>query len=68
MVVGDKQRCISVLNVGTEPYTLDTPVTAFWSADSTYAEYLLTSFETAWSRAVPAAQRIEELLTEEAGR
>ncbi len=61
MFVGDKRESVSSVNIGVEEFTLDTPVTAFWSDDPTYAEYLLTSFEAAWARAVPATQRIEEL-------
>ncbi len=61
MYVGDKQKSISALNIGIDEYTLDTPVTAFWSEDPTYAEYLLTSFENAWAHAVPAEKRIQEL-------
>ncbi len=62
MCVGDKQKSISLINIGVEEYTRDTPIIAFWSDDPTYAEYLLTLFENAWSHAVPAAQKIEELL------
>ncbi len=62
MYVGDRQHSISSLNTGVTEYTLDTPVTAFWSEDPTYAAYLLTSFENAWAHAVPAEKRIQELL------
>ncbi len=62
MFVGDKQYSVSAINIGVEEYTLDTPVTAFWSESPTYAEYLLTSFESVWSRAVPAEERIQKLL------
>ncbi len=68
MFVGDKQNSISAINIGVDEYTLDTSVTAFWSEDPIYAEYLLTSFESAWARAVPAAQRIDKLLQETAGQ
>ncbi|MGZ4885919.1 MAG: hypothetical protein ACXVI7_10930 [Halobacteriota archaeon] len=61
MFVGDKQHSISAINVGVEEYTLDTPVVAFWSESPTYAEYLLASFESAWSDAIPAEKRIQEL-------
>ncbi len=64
MYVGDKRRSVSSINIGIEEYTLGSSVTAFWSDDPTYAEYLLTSFERAWSQAVPAARRIDELLAE----
>ncbi len=61
MVVGDRQQSVSAMNIGVYDYTLDTPVIAFWSEDPTYAEYLLASFESAWSKAVPAEKRMQEL-------
>ena len=63
MYVGDKQQSVSSINIGVEEYTLDMPVSAFWSASPVYAEYLLASFENAWSRGVPAEERIRELLS-----
>ncbi len=68
MVVGDKQHSISLLNVGTEAHTLDTPIKAFWSESPVYAEYLLASFEIAWSHAVPAEERLPELAEQEAAQ
>ncbi|MGZ4909089.1 MAG: hypothetical protein ACXV5F_10625 [Halobacteriota archaeon] len=64
MLVGDRHYSVSAINIGAGEYTLDTPIVAFWNEDPTYAEYLLTSFENAWSHAVPAAQRIEELVAQ----
>ncbi len=61
MFVGDRQWSISAINADIDEFTLDTPFIAFWSEDRTYAEYLLASFEKAWSDAVPAAKRIQEL-------
>ena len=61
MMVGDKQQSISAINLGVQEYTLDTPITAFWSESPNYAEYLLTSFENVWSQAVPAEELIQEL-------
>ncbi|MGZ4894592.1 MAG: hypothetical protein ACXV29_11230 [Halobacteriota archaeon] len=61
MYVGDKQHSISAINIDADEYTLDTPVTAFWSESPVYAEYLLASFESAWSDAIPAEKRIQEL-------
>ena len=63
MLVADRQHSISAINIGTDEFAFDTPVTAFWSDDPTYAEYLLASFENAWSQAVPAKERMQELLT-----
>ncbi len=62
MIVSDRQQSLSAINIGVDEYTLDTPVTAFWSDDPTYAEYLLASFENVWSQAVSAEERIQELL------
>jgi hypothetical protein len=62
MIVGDKQQSISAMNIGVQEYTLDTPITAFWSDSPPYAEYLVTSFENAWSKAISAEERIKELL------
>ncbi len=61
LFVGDKQYCICGMNTGADTYTLDTPVVGFWSEDPVYAEFLLIFFETAWSQAVPAEERIREL-------
>ncbi len=65
MFVGDKRESVSSINIGVEEFTLETPVTAFWSQSPVYAEYLLTSFETAWSRAMPAEERVRALLEQE---
>ncbi len=61
MYIGDKRQSVSSVNVGVSDYALDTTGFAFRSEDPSYAEYLLVSFETAWAKAIPAAQRIEEL-------
>jgi hypothetical protein len=63
MVVADT-KSISSMGIDAESLSLDTPVVALWSDDPTYAEYLMSNFETAWEQAVPATQRIEELLKE----
>jgi hypothetical protein len=64
MLVGDRKESISSMSITAETLSIDTPIVALWSDDSTYAEYLMSTFETAWQQAVPAAQRIEELLKE----
>ena len=61
MFIGDRQQSISAINVGITEFTLDTPGIAFWSESATYVEYLLASFEHAWTRAVPIEKRIQEL-------
>ena len=62
MIVADRLQSMSAINIGVREYTHDTPITAFWSESPVYAEYLLGSFENAWSQAVPARERIQELL------
>jgi hypothetical protein len=63
IVVADG-KSISSMSIDAKNLSLDTPVVALWSEDPTYAEYLTSNFEKAWEKAVPAAQRIEELLKE----
>ncbi len=62
LFVADKQNSISGLNTDVGEYALDTPVSGFWSEDPAFATFLLTIFESAWSRAIPAEERIEELM------
>jgi hypothetical protein len=64
MLVGDKRESISSMGVPAESLSIDTPVVFLWSDNSTYAEYLMSTFETAWGQSIPAAHRIEELLKE----
>ncbi|MGB8311367.1 MAG: hypothetical protein WCE81_05845 [Halobacteriota archaeon] len=64
MLVGDRRESISSMSIDVKSLSIDTPVVALWSDDPTYAEYLMSTFETAWGQAVPAVQRIEELLKE----
>jgi hypothetical protein len=65
MIIGDKQQSLSAINLGVQEYSLDTPVTAFWSDSPSYAEYLITIFEKEWLEAVPAEERIKELLKQD---
>ncbi len=44
--------------------SLDDPISMLWTNDLTYAEYLASTFEVLWEQAVPAKERIEELLKE----
>jgi hypothetical protein len=64
MLVRDRQESISSMGIDVERLSIDTPIVALWSDDRTYAEYLLTTFEMEWEQAIPATQRIEELLKE----
>jgi len=64
MLVGDGRESISSISIDVRSLSIDTPVVALWSDDPTHAEYLMSIFETAWEQAIPAVQRIEELLKE----
>ncbi|HYA60632.1 MAG TPA: hypothetical protein VED16_00945 [Candidatus Acidoferrum sp.] len=64
MVLGDGRKSISTISVDAENLSIDDPVVAFWCEDPTYIEYLTSTFELVWEQAIPAAQRIEELLKE----
>jgi len=64
MLVGDGRESISSVSIDVRSLSIDTPVVALWSDDPTYAEYLMSIFETTWEQAIPAAERIEELLRE----
>ncbi len=62
MLVGDKKESLSSISVDAERLSTAAPVVALWSDDPTFNEYLMSTFELAWEQALPAAQRIEELL------
>jgi hypothetical protein len=64
MLVGDRKESISSMSIDVDSLSIDTPVVGLWSDDRTYAEYLMSTFEIVWEQAIPAAQRIEELLKE----
>jgi len=72
--VFDKKFSMSAINVDMKGVSLNEPASVLgtddpnyavlWTDDPTYADYLASTFELLWERAVPAAQRIEELLKE----
>jgi hypothetical protein len=64
MLVGDKRESVSSMGVAAKSFSIDSPIVLLWSDDPTYAEFLVSVFETAWEQSVPIAQRIEELLKE----
>jgi hypothetical protein len=63
--VADKKESVSSINVDAESLSLEDPVVALWTENPTYAEYLLSTFATAWNNSTPAEQRIQELLEED---
>ncbi len=60
--VFDRKISVSAINADIKRISLTEPLTALWTDDPTYAEYLMSTFALLWEQAVPAAQRITELL------
>ncbi len=60
--VFDRRHCVSAINVNFKHVRLDEPATMLYTDDSVYADYLASTFEMLWQQAVPAEERIEELL------
>ncbi len=63
-VVFDRRSSISAINADISRVSLNEPLSALWTNDATYADYLISTFKVLWEQSVPAAQRIEELLKE----
>ena len=55
---------VSAINIDIKGVSLNEPLSMFTTDDPIYAHYLIFTFELLWERAIPAAQRIEELLKE----
>jgi sugar-specific transcriptional regulator TrmB len=62
--VFDRKISTSAINADIKRISLSEPLSALWTDDPTYAEYLMSTFEMLWEQSVPAPQRIEELLKE----
>ncbi|MGZ4904641.1 MAG: TrmB family transcriptional regulator [Halobacteriota archaeon] len=60
--VFDKKTSISGINWELNSISLDQPQRSLFTDDSTYAQYLTATFEMLWQQAIPAEQRIDELL------
>jgi len=52
------------INVDINRISLDAPVSVVWTDDYAHAARLMHTFEMLWEQAIPAVQRIEELLKE----
>ena len=67
-VVFDRKNGLSAINLDlerlTRRFSLDESIAFLLTDDPAYVEYLVSTFELLWQQAVPAAQRIEELLKE----
>jgi hypothetical protein len=61
MVVGDRSKSISSMDVNAQDLSLDDDIVAFWTENPDYTAYLLSSFERTWAEATNAQERIEEL-------
>jgi hypothetical protein len=61
MLVGDKKQSISSVYLNLEELSLDDQITAFWTDDQAYADYLMATFEAAWKGAVDAKKMLQEL-------
>ncbi|MFZ0926349.1 MAG: helix-turn-helix domain-containing protein [Halobacteriota archaeon] len=60
-VVFDRRHSMTVINIA-ESSSLNAPMTALWTDDPTYAEYLAATFEMLWKKSVPAEEHIQKLL------
>ena len=52
------------INMDMNSVSLNQPLSILMTDDSTYGHYLVSTFELLWEQAIPAAQKIEELLKE----
>jgi sugar-specific transcriptional regulator TrmB len=58
----DRKYCLHGINLDLKHMSLSEPIALLYTDDPKYAEYLAASFEMLWQQAIPAQQRIEELL------
>ena len=62
--VFDKKYCISAINIDVQRVTLDESISMLDTDDPVFADYLISTFEMVWEQAVPAEERIQQLLKE----
>ncbi|MGZ4920080.1 MAG: TrmB family transcriptional regulator [Halobacteriota archaeon] len=61
--VFDRKNCLSAINAADlTRVSLSVPISALWTDDPTYAQYLVSTFELFWEQSTPAEERIQELL------
>ena len=60
--VVDNKHCVSAINVDIKRISLSEPISMIWADDPKYAGYLTATFEMLWKQAVPAEERIRDLL------
>jgi len=61
-VVFDRRISISAINAAVKRISINEPVSGLWTDDAVYAQYLASTFEMLWEQAIPAEQRIQQLL------
>ncbi|MGZ4905032.1 MAG: TrmB family transcriptional regulator [Halobacteriota archaeon] len=65
--VFDGKIGLSAINVADlTRASLSVPISVLWTDDPTYAQYLVATFELLWEQSIPAEERIQELLEQEA--
>ena len=64
LAVFDNRLCWSSINVDFARISRNEPLSVLHTDDSTYINYLVSTFEILWNQAIPATQRIEDLLRE----
>jgi sugar-specific transcriptional regulator TrmB len=62
--VYDSKLCWSSINVDLSRISLNEPLSVLQTDNSTYINYLVSTFEILWKQSVPATQQIDELLKE----
>jgi len=60
--VFDRRYCISAINLNVRHLKPDAPATMLYTDDPVHGDYLASTFEMLWKQAVPAEERIQELL------
>lgn len=60
-VVFDRKHSMTAIQPA-ESASLNAPMAALWTDDPIYAQYLVSTWEMLWEQAVPAEERIQELL------
>ncbi|MGZ4921635.1 MAG: hypothetical protein ACXV3U_05505 [Halobacteriota archaeon] len=58
----DRKICFHAINVDMKNISLNQPLAMLYTDDPTYAGYLVGTFELLWKQAIPAEERIQELL------
>jgi len=60
----DKKYCFSAINIDIQHLKLNELLSLLYTNNPVFADYLVSTFEMFWNQAVPAEERINELLKE----